>query len=231
MDDQDVTGKKMGEAAPARSPWLVAAGVLGVVVLGLVLAFALDRRFRPTVAVEPTRPVAVMVPTAAPRAQGPGGATAAATGAVLSLAATPRPGLTPTLPGGLRLADSPLEREVEAAYLHYWDVRTQAFLNLDSSRLGEVMAGDELARAEKYIQDLRSQGRAAKMDVEHRIALPKVTPDEAVVYDEYLNKSVFVDSVTKQELKTDAPVETVKVSFYLSRIDGQWKVTGGARHD
>ena len=114
MDDQDVTGKKMGEAAPARSPWLVAAGVLGVVVLGLVLAFALDRRFRPTVAVEPTRPVAVMVPTAAPRAQGPGGATAAATGAVLSLAATPRPGLTPTLPGGLRLADSPLEREQNA---------------------------------------------------------------------------------------------------------------------
>lgn len=223
MDEQGVTPKKTGEAAPQRSPWLVAVGVLSVVLLGLLIAFALDRRFR--------SPVAVAIPTASPQAQASVGATAAATGSVWSLAATPMPGLTPTLPVGLRLADSPLEREVEAAYLRYWDIRTQAFLNLDSSRLGEVMAGDELARAETYIQDLRSQGRAAKMDVEHRIALPKVTSDEAVVYDEYLNKSVFVDPVTKQELKTDAPVETVKVSFYLSRIDGQWKVTGGARHD
>ena len=231
MDEHDVRHKTTDNGLRKLSPWLVAAGILGVVLLGLLAAFALDRRFRQTVTVEPTRPVAAAVPASASPTQPSVATPGVTTTPVSSSAETAMPGAMTTLPGGLRLADSPLEREVQAAYLRYWDVRTQAFLNLDSSRLSEVMAGDELTRAEKYIQDLRSQGRAAKMDVEHRIALPKVTPDEAIVYDEYLNKSVFVDPVTKQELKTGAPVETVKVSFYLSRIDGQWKVTGGARHD
>ena len=231
MDDQDVTGQKMGQTAPQRSPWLVAAGVLGVVLLGLVLAFALDRRFRPTIVVEPTRPVAVAMPTAAPQAQATVGATAAATGMAASLAATPMPGVTPTLPGGLRLADSPLEREVEAAYLRYWDVLAEANLSLDTSRLPEVMAGRELAQAQQQIEDFKAKGKAAKVDVEHRIALAKVTPTEAVVADEYLNKSVYVDPVTKAEFKTTSPPTVEKLSFTLRKIDGQWKVVEAVRND
>lgn len=141
------------------------------------------------------------------------------------------PGVTPTLPGGLRLADSPLEREVQAAYLRYWDVLTEANLSLDTSRLPEVTAGRELAQAQQQVEELKAKGKAAKVDVEHRIALAKVTPDEAVVADEYLNKSVYVDPVTKAEFKTTAPPTVEKLSFTLRKIDGEWKVVEAARHD
>ncbi len=227
MDVKDMRPET--ETERSRRPfWIVAVALLAIVLVGLLGAYGLDRRFRTPVGVEPASQgnasqanAPQTQPTALPAAQ--------PTPAVAVV--RPTDGITPTLPAGLRLADSPLEREIEAAYLHYWQVRTDAFLNLDMSHLSEVMVGDELARSEKYIQDLRSQGRAAKMDVEHRTALAKVTPDEAIVYDEYLNKSVFVDPLTKAEMTTSGPVETVKVSFTMRKIDGQWKVTGGIRYD
>ena len=230
MDEQDVTHKTTDNDPRKLSPWLVAAGILGVVLLGLLAAFALDRRFRQTVTVEPPLPVAAVVPTSASPTQAPV-ATPVTASASVSSAATPMPGVTPTLPGGLRLADSPLDREVQAAYLRYWDVLTEANLSLDTSRLPEVMAGRELAQAQQQVEELKAKGKAAKVDVEHRIALAKVTPDEAVVADEYLNKSVYVDPVTKAEFKTTAPPTVEKLSFTLRKIDGQWKVVEAVRHD
>ena len=131
--------------------------------------------------------------------------------------------------GGLAVANTPLEQAVEAAYLHYWDVRTQAYRTLDTSHLSEVMAGAELARAEKQIADLRSQHREGKLDVQHRIALVNVTPDKATVTDEYLNRSVFVDASTGKDIATSAPPETEKVSYQLQNIAGIWKVVDGAQ--
>jgi len=129
------------------------------------------------------------------------------------------------------VATSPLEREIEAAYLHYWDVLAQAYLDTDTSHLSEVMSDPELSRQEKEIQDLKSQGRAAKLVAEHRIAFAKVSPESAVIYDEYLNRSVFVDPTTKQERPTSAPPETEKISFEMRKIDGTWRVVDGTRHD
>lgn len=231
MDEQDVTHKTTDNDPRKLSLWLVAAGILGVVLLGLLGAFALDRRFRQTVTVEPPRPLAALVPTSASPTQTPVATPGVTTTPVSSSAATPMPGITPTLPGGLRLADSPLEREVQAAYLRYWDVLTEANLSLDTSRLPEVTAGRELAQAQQQVEELKGKGKAAKVDVEHRIALAKVTPDEAVVADEYLNKSVYVDPVTKAEFKTTAPPTVEKLSFTLRKIDGQWKVVEAVRHD
>ena len=230
MDEHDVRHKTTDNGLRKLSPWLVAAGILGVVLLGLLAAFALDRRFRQTVTVESPRPVAAVVPTSASPTQAPV-ATPVTASASVSSAATPMPGVTPTLPGGLSLADSPLEREVQAAYLRYWDVLTEANLSLDTSRLPEVTAGRELAQAQQQVEELKAKGKAAKVDVEHRIALAKVTPDEAVVADEYLNKSVYVDPVTKAEFKTTAPPTVEKLSFTLRKIDGQWKVVEAVRHD
>ena len=228
MDVKDTRPETETER-PRRPFWIVAVALFAIVLVGLLAAYGLDRRFRTPVSVEPAPQGAASSQARAAQTQPT--TLPAAQPSATALAIAPTVPTTPTLPAGLHLADSPLEREIEAAYLHYWQVRTDAFLNLDTSHLGEVMVGDELARSEKYVQDLRSQGRAAKMDVEHRTALAKVTPDEAIVYDEYLNKSVFVDPVTKEEMKTSAPVETVKVSFTMRKIDGQWKVTGGMRHD
>src|SRR5437588_649952 len=75
-------------------------------------------------------PAPAVAPPAVP---GPAAVTAAAP-AVASVVASPQA-------SGFRVATSPLEQEIEQAYLHYWDVRTAAYLSLDTSQLGEVMAG------------------------------------------------------------------------------------------
>src|SRR5579885_3093833 len=48
-----------------------------------------------------------------------------------------------TLPG-VRVATSPLEREIEDAYYRSLQVYSDALLNLDTSRLSEVLDGEAL---------------------------------------------------------------------------------------
>ncbi|MFN8472784.1 MAG: hypothetical protein U0822_11395 [Anaerolineae bacterium] len=221
MQPEDVANERPAEKQSWRPAyWMVGAGIIGLVILLVAISLLLDRRFRPTVGTEPVATsLAVVQPTqpalVMPTSVSPGAAAAA----------------TVTIPPGVRVASGPLEREIEAGYLRYWDVLIQAYLNLDTSHLGEVMAGDELARVQKEILDLKAQGKAAKLDVEHRIAFAKVAPDNAIVYDEYLNKSVFVDPTTKQELRASEPATTEKISIYMRKVDGSWKVTGGVRND
>ena len=157
------------EQTPRRSFWVVAVALLAIVLVGLLAAFALDRRFRPRVGVDGTPLVAAPAVTRAPALQ-PSPLAVIPTSPT-SLAASPTMSAPPTLTVGPRPTEASLPREIETAYLRYWQVRTQAFLDLDTSQLGEVMMGDELARTEKYVQDLRAQGRAAKMEVEHHTIL------------------------------------------------------------
>ena len=103
-------------------------------------------------------------------------------------------------------------------------------MSLDTSHLSDVMAGPELARDEKQIEDLKAQGKAVKVDIEHHIAFLRVSPDNAEIYDEYLNRSVYVDPATKQEIPTNAPPVTAKVSYRLQKVNGTWKVIDGAQH-
>lgn len=213
---------------PRRPYWAVGLVLLAVVIVVLTAAFLLDRQLRPRVGIEATATTPALAqaatpPTAALSPTVPAAATPAA-----PAAAVPTVAASPT---GLPVASSPLEREIEEAYLRYWDVLTQAYLNLDTSRLSEVMSGAELARQEQQIRDLKAQGRAAKLEAQHRIAFVQVSADHAVIYDEYLNRSIFVDPVTKQELPTKEPPATEKISFEMRKINGNWKVVDGARHD
>lgn len=134
-------------------------------------------------------------------------------------------------PPGVRVATTPLEREVEDAYLRYWDVLKLAYLTLDTSRLSEVMAGAELSRQEAAIRDLQSKGRAAKLEVDHRMVFASVSPERAVVYDEYQNRSLFIDPATKQEFATKEAPGAEKISFELRKVSGSWKVVDGTRQD
>ncbi len=218
----DAVMENMNE--PSRPWWPVGLALLGLVVVLLVGAVLVARQLRPQVGVEPVpqTPVAAQPTSAAP----------AAPAATAAVAAAPAAGTAPTtaaLPG-VRTGTSPLEREIEDAYLRYWDVLKQAYLSLDPSRLGEVTAGAELARQEQQIRDLRSRGRAAKLEVDHRIAFANVSPERAVIYDEYLNRSLFVDAITKQELPTKEQPETEKISFEMRKINGTWKVVDAAQH-
>lgn len=247
------------EPARRRAYWPVALLLGGLVLAMLGAAFVLDQEFRPRVGVEPAsvsevaaQPAAVApaianVPAAVPTiasapAAVPVATAAPAAAAPLTLAPTTVPTTAPptspvaaaavTSPLPKNPADllSPLEKEIVDAYLRYWAVRGQAYYDLDTTRLGEVMAGAELAREEAGVQELKAQGRGADLDVEHNFRILKATPEEAVVYDEYLNHSVFIDAATKQVIPTKEPPAVLKVSFEFRKVQGVWKVVDGTHH-
>jgi hypothetical protein len=114
--------------------------------------------------------------------------------------------------------------EIAEAYCRHWEVLARAQYDLDTSRLGEVMAGAELARAEEDIRRLRANGRAVRIAVDLNFRVTNATPDAATVYDEYVNRSVFLDAATKQEIPTKEPPGIVKMSFEMRKFDGTWKV-------
>lgn len=225
----ETTGNDNG-VPPRRPYWPVGLALFALVIVLLGAAFVLNARLRPAVGFQSVARTAV---TASPVS------TVSATPAVSNVAPaatlTPVPGTptvvtTPALPSGAHFATTPLEREIEAAYMQYWKVRSAALLNRDDSHLSDVMAGPELARAEKQIQDLKTQGRAVKVDIQHEmIAFGHVSADRADLYDEYLNRSVYVDPVTKQEIPTKAPAQVEKILHTMEKINGTWKVVDGAQ--
>jgi hypothetical protein len=199
----------------------------------------------PTVAAPATAPPAA--PTATPAATtaataavaatattvpSPSSAVTAGTTAVAAAtkpAPTPPPALLTMLPTMERL--TPLQKEVVEAYLRYWDVLARAQYDLDTSLLGEVLADVELTRSAEDVRRLRAAGHAAHVEVEHNFGLRRVTPDEATVYDEYVNRSILLDAVTKQPVSTkEPPPNVVKMSFEMKRIEGVWKIVDTVDH-
>jgi hypothetical protein len=128
-------------------------------------------------------------------------------------------------------ATASLEQEITAAYLRFWQVRSDALFVPDDSRLPEVMAGPALEREREQIGQLRAKGQAAKIVVEHHITFVSIAPTNAELYDEYENKSFPVDAQTKQPIGTPGPGGIAKVSYVLQKIDGTWKVVDGAVHE
>jgi len=204
--------------------WLLLAGGLLLAALALLTGgYYAAQHFRGAVGTQPASSLAAPASSAQPSALGASVAPAPVASTAGSALASASP--------SLRVATDPLSLEIEQAYLHYWDVRTQAFYNLDPSHLGGVMAGPELARSLQQMKDLQAQGRAGKVDVDHHYLLASVSPDHAVVYDEYLNRSVFIDAKTKQVIPTSSPPATEKISYDMQKIDGVWKVVDGAQHN
>ena len=223
MQASDMTPGASPGGSSVRHSLLLAGGLL-VVVLGLLTGgYFAAQRFRGTVGTQPAPSIAAAASPAGP----PVLASTAPSASPASVAASAASSALPSL----RVATDPLSQEIEQAYLHYWDIRAQAYLTLDPSHLGEVMAGAELSREAQQVKDFQTQGHAAKLDVDHHILLAKVAPDSAVVYDEYLNRSLFVDPKTGQVIPTSDPPITEKISFNLQKIDGVWKVVDGARHE
>lgn len=127
-------------------------------------------------------------------------------------------------------ASATLEQQVMDAYLRYWDIRKAAFLSLDASLLPQVMDGDALARDAKLLQDFKAQGNSVRADVDHNLVVVEITPTHATVYDEYLNRSVFLNAATGQELETTESPGIEKISYRLEKTNDVWKVVDSARH-
>ena len=228
MDEHEMTDGYSGVtkvAEPARrSHWLIGLALLLMVALLLGGATILSERFRPKVGLQSTATAHAQERTrfaiiqARPASQ------------VRSHDTEPIPTPSPEAGSDAIDVDAALLEEVEAAYSKFWNVRTDAALNLDISHLPDVMAGPALERERQQIGDLQARGVAAVIEGDHEVGLLSLAPDEAEVYDEYVNRSYLVDPVTREPVGAPEPEETVKVSFRLQKLDGVWKVVDSERH-
>lgn len=115
------------------------------------------------------------------------------------------------------------------AYAQYWQVYSDALYNLDSSQLQTVMTGARLQRALDEVSSLQQQGRAVKIDVQNQPVVIGINGDTAMVFDEYQNRSSYIDPVTKDPLSSPGQAETLRDSVTLTFVDGIWKVTDSVR--
>jgi hypothetical protein len=119
-----------------------------------------------------------------------------------------------------------LANAILQGYTNYWTVRVNAMRDpADASiDLGSVMAGSELAGAQRTIAQYRDAGEAFHSDVKHTIWITDATADEAAVVDRYVGNTVFLDPTTKEPLSPQPVVQSFSDRFLLRNIAGTWKV-------
>lgn len=209
-----------------RPFWVVGLVLLGLVVAVLAGALLLDRQLRPGVGIEPVPTTGTATPI-----PGSGGGRAPTERPIFPTAQVPDVAATPIERiGGVPIASSPLEREVEAAFQNYLQVCSQAVWELDTSHLHEVLAGEALRWVTDEVNQLKADGRPVKIiEEERKVALARVTETSATVVDDYVSRSVYVDPQTRQPLPRTKPPTRVRQSYELRKIDGTWKIVDGTR--
>jgi hypothetical protein len=197
----------------------------------------------PTLAAAPTAPPQTQAPATLAPAANPNAAPTAIARPTLAPTAQPTPRATsatlPTVPGGQAAEQSPLptvapelRREIETAYTQYWDARAQAVWTLDPVPLDDVATGGELLALRRDIEQLRTEGRAIKAEVQHQYVVIRVDGDVAQVLDRLRDFSIYVDPASKQPLpgqvrpdEANAPLTTSL--YFLRNVDGTWRVERG----
>ncbi len=153
---------------------------------------------------------------------------------------TPAPTADPTTPAATATAAVPtatatpsrdaLVAEVSAAYLAYWDAYADAVLHLDITRVERNATGAELESISEEIEKLRADGVALRVVVEHDFAVIYVTETSALVEDQIVDNTFYVDAKTLEPPTAAGSGDTYRDLVQLERIDGRWVVTSGARN-
>jgi len=227
-----------------RLPWQLIAGALFLVLavaLGAGLIANRNLRDRLTVPTATAVPLAaatstLTVPaTVAPTATAVVAASSTltvtaqpTTGAATPLAAASAPTSSVPVPSARPTVDPGLAEQVTEAYQRYWQVRAQALFALDTSHLSEVAAGEHLDQLVKYIDELRSKGQAGLTDVEHHFVVLEASNSRAVIGDNYVSNSVFIDATTHTPL-TEPTGGNLQEFYTFAHMDGDWKVVDVAR--
>ena len=198
----------------------------------------------PTLSAAPTVPPQTLAPATLPPAVNPPAAPTATARPTPAPTAQPTPPATgaaqPTAaPGSQAAEQSPLptvapelRREIETAYTQYWDARAQAVWTLDPVPLADVATGEELVALRRDVEQLRTDGRAIKAEVQHQYVVIRVDGDVAQVLDRLRDFSIYVDPASKQPLpgqvrpdENNAPLTTSL--YFLRNVDGTWRVERG----
>jgi len=103
---------------------------------------------------------------------------------------------------------------------------------LDASPLDDVATGEELLALRRDVDQLQSQGRAIKAEVQHQYTVIRVDGDQAQVLDRLRDFSIYVDATSKQpapgQVRPDDASAPLTTSLYFLRsVDGTWKVERG----
>ena len=187
--------------------WPVAVGLLVLILTLLTAAYVMNLRARPS-------------------AQG---TAAAFTQDAATIA--PQTGASPAT-SSLATAQQgavPLDKQIEQAYLHYWDVYSEALLTLDASKAPQVAADSELQSMQAEIDGFRQKGKAVRVTVKHHYLIFDTTATDAKVYDEIDNSSFLVDPSTKQPSQGSNQTDLEKDTYFFKNIDGSWKVVRTVR--
>jgi len=116
------------------------------------------------------------------------------------------------------------DQEVEKAYLHYWDVYTQALRDLDQSHLDEALAGSALADTQNEIAKLKKDNTPVRNGVEHNYKVVLKNLASANVIDRFRNHLVLFDGSTGIPKEPD-PNKVLNYTYSMERRDNTWKVT------
>ena len=141
---------------------------------------------------------------------------------------TSAPTATPA-PTAVPAATPSVEDEVMVAYTRYWDAYSQALLNLDPSLVEGVASGEELQRIRDEIEGLRSQGLALRTVVTHNPVILDSSGSSAVLFDETVNNSFYVNPQTKDPPEAPGSGEILRDTYYFETINGQWMVVRSTR--
>ncbi len=138
--------------------------------------------------------------------------------------ATPSP--TPTAePTATATASAPT-----ASATAYWDAYADAVLHLDITRVERFVSGAELASIREEIEKLRADGVALRVVVEHDFAVIDVTGAVALVEDQIVDNTFYVDAKTLDPPTAAGSGDRYRDLVRLERLDGRWTVTSGARN-
>jgi hypothetical protein len=121
-----------------------------------------------------------------------------------------------------------LAQAIMQGYSNYWTVRANAIRDPSDTSidLESVMAGSELAGAQKTLADFRNEGEAGYSTVKHTIWITDASVDSATIVDRYTATTVVIDPNTKEPTGADPLVQRFSDRFFLSNVDGVWKVVG-----
>ncbi|HLG72492.1 MAG TPA: hypothetical protein VK009_18905 [Chloroflexota bacterium] len=206
-----------GSHRPFWAVWLALLGVLVALVAG---AFLLDKQFRSRIGVQPVAVNVASSSAAVPASRVPV-ADAASVAPVASVNAS--------IVASAASSNSPAAQAVLDAYQHYWQVYSNALLNLDTSHVGDVAAGEELTRIQQEVANFKQRNDAVRVVVEHHYLVFDVNADNAKVYDEVHDRSYAVDPVTKQPPQGPDQAHIEKDTFFFTKTDGGWKVSASTR--
>ena len=239
------------EPQPPATPYLrlpmpLVAGALLVFLVGLLaLGLYANRNLRPQGIVVPTAAVQATPSETPPAVAGanltvtpaPAVATTAPTPLIL-VEATPTPAppaltpvasVTPVLqvpsqsPTPLPTVDPTLAAEVGKSYEQYWRVSSQALLDLDATRITEVMDGEYLMTFQEKLQSLRASGRAIKTQVSLHYKVIQASDISALIVDRVADDSFYVTLGDNTPL-SDPTDDVLNLQTKLHKFDGIWKV-------